>query len=1144
MTFEDPIKLRFEEREDVEKVTLLRRNRMKELIYYTINVMTAFLLFKLSTNLQYLKSLCYDRAEKIDQSDYIFVELHSGKKMILRINKIKAKIIPYKATDYYYVVNFSKQRFFFCRRTNSFKRLGQIFPDEFKNDYAKVKRFFRPLEDREYAKLFSSYGKNVFKVHRKSLAKAFKSYFKNPIMLFNGMAVLYLIFYEDQVAYGFRKMLLLAVMFIIKRYNYNKEVDRLEENCSKSNKIFVYRRDEYETRKLYIDDSDVTVGDLIEINERDIINFDCYIFAGSCVVDQSTLTGESIPIIKKQIKATKPVHDYNKILAGSKCIQKNTEKVFGIVSAVGFDSFQGRLISNNTGEKTLPFRFYSDLIKLMTVMLIFFMSNFIFNVVYNIIRQRFSFNNSLFILIQIILKAYPFSLFFMLFLIETLTTARLREKEVRKISNDYVIKAGRMNMVCFDKTGTLVEDTMKLEGMIISEDRVFSPFQKDIQQYDGASKTRTLELLANCHSLNLIKNELIGDPLEKEIQRHSGFTIEKKKEKKKKKDKGKKKKKKVKKVDYNEDYFNKIDPKNINPLLIRPTDDMRINLNYPSDFKFEIHQYKHFDSKRKMMTVVTNSIEDDETVNVYTKGAPETVIKRCIIKTLPMNLKNMLDMYSSQGMRILAFGHKQMKKNELGIAKLEEKLNFLGLMLFNSPLKPGITKTIKCLNMSDVRSIIITGDALKTSVNCGYKSGILNESERVWLVKIEKEAKALKIEQLDYKQNKRIVTISDKDTSIDLPSILIEFRDMFQDCKHYNYKLAIDGESFDYILNLAKNHSDFIEQFFEYTMIYGRCSPSQKKRIVKNYKLLKNKEDFTVGFVGDGANDAEALCEADIGLSLGNSFSSIVASYYTKSESISKIKDVAIRGKFGLEISVEITKIVMVTAITDSFVLIFLGYLNLNNTGYEFVIKTLVTFTGTIIIVYGDSGDRMTCFYPNAGYLNKEVLIPLATSVFMILFLIFVFYTVQINELIFKDIGEIIYNIKRVFYGDHNFFGSKLLALFVLFRYSFVVVSYSERLPFGKSLLVHYGLLTFLGTWLIYNTLVLFEHYNLNYYWQWYIQVIVRWTKLDSELAFKYFFLIVFSSIFWTFLYRVISYKYKIELLERKLRDMGKAKLT
>jgi len=50
----------------------------------------------------------------------------------------------------------------------------------------------------------------------------------------------------------------------------------------------------------------------------------------------------------------------------------------------------------------------------------------------------------------------------------------------------------------------------------------------------------------------------------------------------------------------------------------------------------------------------------------------------------------------------------------------------------------------------------------------------------------------------------------------------------------------------------------------ERTMIFAKLSPMQKARIIK---ALKNK-DHTVGFMGDGINDAPALREADVGISV------------------------------------------------------------------------------------------------------------------------------------------------------------------------------------------------------------------------------------------------------------------------------------
>lgn len=53
-----------------------------------------------------------------------------------------------------------------------------------------------------------------------------------------------------------------------------------------------------------IDSSELVPGDVIEIPEQTFIPCDLALLSGSCIVNESMLTGESIPVIKNQMPNT------------------------------------------------------------------------------------------------------------------------------------------------------------------------------------------------------------------------------------------------------------------------------------------------------------------------------------------------------------------------------------------------------------------------------------------------------------------------------------------------------------------------------------------------------------------------------------------------------------------------------------------------------------------------------------------------------------------------------------------------------------------------------------------------------------------------------------------------------------------------
>ena len=65
---------------------------------------------------------------------------------------------------------------------------------------------------------------------------------------------------------------------------------------------------------------------------------------------------------------------------------------------------------------------------------------------------------------------------------------------------------------------------------------------------------------------------------------------------------------------------------------------------------------------------------------------------------------------------------------------------------------------------------------------------------------------------------------------------------------------------------LEKITDDQLKELVKTTTVFARLSPLQKERVI--HALHRN--GHTVGFLGDGINDAPALKAADVGISVNN----------------------------------------------------------------------------------------------------------------------------------------------------------------------------------------------------------------------------------------------------------------------------------
>src|SRR5262249_27982424 len=116
--------------------------------------------------------------------------------------------------------------------------------------------------------------------------------------------------------------------------------------------------------------------------------------------------------------------------------------------------------------------------------------------------------------------------------------SRLKQKRIFCISPQRVNVGGKLDVVCFDKTGTLTEDGLDVLGVRVGHQQGFSdiltdtdsvlpraPYDRD-PTVDYAVNKAILYTMATCHSLRVIDDELVGDPLDVKMFDFTGWRFE------------------------------------------------------------------------------------------------------------------------------------------------------------------------------------------------------------------------------------------------------------------------------------------------------------------------------------------------------------------------------------------------------------------------------------------------------------------------------------------------------------------------------------------------------------------------------------------------------------------------------------------
>lgn len=210
-----------------------------------------------------------------------------------------------------------------------------------------------------------------------------------------------------------------------------------------------------------------------------------------------------------------------------------------------------------------------------------------------------------------------------------------------------------------------------------------------------------------------------------------------------------------------------------------------------------------FDSDRKLMTTVNKS---DKGRTVYTKGAPDMLIERCVnildegtVRAITDEDRKIIALknteFGSEALRVLAYAFKPDDGGEY-----EQGLTFLGLSGMIDPPREEVKDAVAVCKKAGITAVMITGDHRDTAYA------------------IAKELK-----------------ICDSEKQVTTGAQLSEMTDD---------ELAANVENY---------------------RVYARVSPEHKVRIVKAWKS-KGK---IVAMTGDGVNDAPSIKAADIGVGMG-----------------------------------------------------------------------------------------------------------------------------------------------------------------------------------------------------------------------------------------------------------------------------------
>lgn len=791
----------------------------------------------------------------------------------------------------------------------------------------EIRKFASGLNqtERDYRKLI--YGQNEIDVPVKSYGQLLIEEILNPFYIFQLFSVV-LWFCEQYYYYAVCIIIISFISVGVSLYETKKQSVTLRNMVKLSVSIKVRRGTGDE---LMVNSLDLVPGDCILIPpEGLLLPCDAALLAGECMVNESMLTGESVPEMKTPLPDgpnaadtvySSDAHRRHTLFCGTQIIQAKSyvdSDVVAVVLKTGFCTVKGNLISSILHPKPIFFKFYRDAMMFVLALSVIAAIGLIYSLVIHIlykVKVSEIVLNTLDIITVIVPPALPAAM--------TVGTVyaqgRLKRKNIFCISPPRINVSGKIKMMCFDKTGTLTEEGLDVWGVVPLEDTYFLPITHDPRSLpDG----HLLYSLASCHSITLLNGNPIGDLMDLKMLESTGWVLE----------------------DGDADPRTKdIFGTKVLSLIKPPTLDEQPH-GPKHTVPVGVLQRFPFSSSIQRMSVIARQSSDQHS-QLYMKGAPEMVASLCRNDTVPPDFSAMLRQYTQDGYRVLGFAYKTLPSTRtfeeaqaVTRESAERELTFLGFLVMRNVLKPETAPVIYSLRRADIRTVMVTGDNMLTAVNVAKSCHLVEVTEKVFFVNASPPT---------YNSSATLRFIPSEPTvGEENGEGLYQQGGAFLD--RVPFCFAMNGKSF---AALTDYFPEMLPKVLMHATVFARMSPDQKTQLMQNFQVL----GYCVGMCGDGANDCGALKAADVGISLSDSEASIASPFTSKIDNIECVPIVIREGRCSLETSFETFKYMAMYSLIQFITVLILYTVDTNLGDFQFLLFDLV-ITATVAILMGRTG--------------------------------------------------------------------------------------------------------------------------------------------------------------------------------------------
>ncbi|GLB37530.1 putative P5-type ATPase cation transporter [Lyophyllum shimeji] len=621
------------------------------------------------------------------------------------------------------------------------------------------------------------------------------------------------------------------------------------------------------------DSTDLVPDDVVNLSDSDfsLLPCDLFLLSGDAIVNESMLTGESVPVSKIPMKeedlarwkTSKEENSKCMLYCGTKVIRirgniasdGSSRPALAVVARTGFNTTKGALVRSMLFPRPIGFKFYRDAC--------------------SAIYQNRG---------QMAHHCYP-------------CPRPDHHCCAASITSDlihWVNVAGKINVCCFDKTGTLTEDGLDILGVRAPERNAnqFGELVENVHDLPmGTGKATLLHALATCHSLKMVDGEIIGDPLDVKMFEFTGWTLEEGK---------------VSGIGVVKSKRAAAEQTALVQTVVRPPgsaqfkleDALKGSAKHAHFLELGVIRTFEFVSSLRRMSVIVKRLKSNS-MEIYVKGAPEVMADICDRDSFPQDYDDLLSYYTRRGYRVIAMAGKSiegltwLKAQRMKREQAESGLRFLGLVIFENRLKPGTIPAIQALRSAHMACRMITGDNPLTAVSVARECSLINQAAYVFGPTFVRGNATTPASKLEWSCTDDLSWKLDDYSLKPLPPPPHHTVGA-DDISYQDYALVVPGDVFRWMINHAPLET--LQRMLVKTQIFARMSPDEKNEVVERLQSL----GYTVLMCGDGANDCSALKAADVGISLSEAEASVAAPFTTSTPDIGCVIEVIKQGRAAL----------------------------------------------------------------------------------------------------------------------------------------------------------------------------------------------------------------------------------------------------